>query len=334
MFDYGAAVRRGAMAAARLHVQLMTKSLMGRRGGSVDVFRAALQLQVPILFRPMRGLLGAYLPLPSPGILVTTRRPLTVQRFTAAHEIGHHRMGHQPSLDDKGILRRVLGGISGPAGSPMQEVEANAFAASFLMPQWLILWHSDKQGWSVRDLCTPRVAYQLSLRLGVSYEALTWTLQRNLLISPAEAQVLRRRPRRQLKAEALQSYQPTNYRGDVWLINEADADASIVGSRHDLLVVRGNQSEIDWSKTLAEMETQGFIVLRQEVEQNVVESSVVRRAIVAPNKMLRGQISFGVPGSIRRGDTSKRVTIHYDFEGPEENGLPRIARRCLSLWDR
>ena len=48
--------------------------------------------KITVLFRPLEGLLGAYVPTPnSAGMLVTTQRDHHVQRFTAAHELGHHR---------------------------------------------------------------------------------------------------------------------------------------------------------------------------------------------------------------------------------------------------
>jgi hypothetical protein len=38
--------------------------------------------------QPLDKLLGAYVPAEEPGILITTKRPLSIQRFTAAHELG------------------------------------------------------------------------------------------------------------------------------------------------------------------------------------------------------------------------------------------------------
>ena len=81
-----------------------------------------------LLFRPLRGLLGAYLGQPSfprAGIIVSTQRDLHVQRFTAAHELGHMVMGHEPSLDGEEI-----GLWRGESSNP-QEVEADAFASEF-----------------------------------------------------------------------------------------------------------------------------------------------------------------------------------------------------------
>jgi hypothetical protein len=144
--DYAGAVRNGSMAAARLHVEFDTKDKMKGQGGSVDAFGAALSVNLPLLLRPLKGLLGAYLPNPIPGVLVTTMRPLSIQRFTAAHEIGHFRMKHRPSLDDENILRRMtMSAVPTPADPDLQEIEADAFAVNFLMPRWLIHWHCHQQ---------------------------------------------------------------------------------------------------------------------------------------------------------------------------------------------
>jgi hypothetical protein len=163
------AVRLGSMAAARLHLQLGLKETMEAFGGNIDVFGATVAIRLPLLLRPLKGLLGAYLPEPTPGVLVTTKRPLSIQRLTAAHELGHHFLEHLPSLDDKNMLRRMAmpnaPGISGPN---MQEVQADAFAIAFLMPRWLIHWHCQRQGWSAGDLAKPLNVYQLSLRLCAS----------------------------------------------------------------------------------------------------------------------------------------------------------------------
>jgi Zn-dependent peptidase ImmA (M78 family) len=175
--NYASAVRNGSMAAARLHLQLGTRQKMTTHGGSVDVFEASFAINLPLLLRPLQGLLGAYLSHPIPGVLITTERPLSIQRITAAHEVGHFRLEHLPSLDDESILRRMaLPKAAGTAGPNMQEVEADAFALAFLMPRWLIEWHCHRQGWLAGDLAVPPNVYQLSLRLGTSYEATTWNV--------------------------------------------------------------------------------------------------------------------------------------------------------------
>src|SRR5215471_2730018 len=108
MADNRAAILKGAKAAHTLHHQLGVKESLERsRAGRVDVFGAIGKLGATLMFQKLDKLLGAYLPAEESGILITTQRPLPIQRFTAAHELGHLFMRHRPSLDDEGILRRA-----------------------------------------------------------------------------------------------------------------------------------------------------------------------------------------------------------------------------------
>lgn len=100
------AILHGTKEAARLHRDLGIRAKIEGRGGRIDVFGAILGLDLPLLFRPLKGLLGAYLPGPYPGIMVTNQRALPIQRFTGAHELGHAVMKHEGSLDDESILHR------------------------------------------------------------------------------------------------------------------------------------------------------------------------------------------------------------------------------------
>src|SRR4051794_32273899 len=237
MADYASAVRKGTLAAARLHRDLGTEARVKHAsGGGVDVFDAVARLRIPLLLRPLKGLLGAYLSDPMPGVLVTTERPLNIQRFTAAHELGHWAFKHRPSLDDETILRRSP--FAARPGYDFQEVEADAFAIAFLLPRWLIAHHCQRHGWTTTTLRRPDVVYQLSLRLGSSYEATCWTLQRYNFVTPSVARSLVAAQPRDLKAALLGDYKPPNFRGDVWLLTEQDQGAEISGSQADLFVLR------------------------------------------------------------------------------------------------
>src|SRR5881396_1366494 len=96
------AILEGTQAAQRLHAQLgIRKAVEGRGLSCVDVFDVAMRLGAVLLFRKLDGLLGAYLSESAiPGIIVSTERNLHIQRFTAAHEIGHLVMRHELSLDE------------------------------------------------------------------------------------------------------------------------------------------------------------------------------------------------------------------------------------------
>lgn len=331
---YAEAVRNGTMAAARLHVTSGTRAALEEVGGNIDVFGAAVSEHLPLLLRPLKGLLGAYLPDPIPGVLVTTQRPLAIQRFTAAHELGHFKMGHRPSLDDESILRRMAMTTVARATDPdFQEVEADAFAVAFVMPKWLIEWHCQRQGWIARDLAQPAIAYQLSLRLGTSYEAMSWTLERYRLISGAAGNALRNVQPRQLKVALLENYRPTDYRGDVWLLTERDAGTRIGGSRNDHFVLRLNEhSGGGYLWNLDQLAASGFAIIRDDREATDPEGiggPVVRHVTAGLEQPVRGLLSLSECRPWQPSAPIAEVTLNYDFTGPEEEGLSRAERRHI-----
>jgi hypothetical protein len=106
MVDARAGILKGKKEAARLHRQFGMRERIQLDGGRIDVFDTIVKCGVPLLFKPLDGLLGVFIDAPIPGVMVTTKRGLSVQRFTGAHELGHCRLGHSPSLDDDSMLRR------------------------------------------------------------------------------------------------------------------------------------------------------------------------------------------------------------------------------------
>ncbi len=86
-----------------------------------------LGLPVVLLAMPP-ALAGAYLKRRGRGFAFVngTHAPVR-QRFTLSHELGHHRLGHDSTLDDWAALRDY-------EHDPV-EVQANYFAAEFLAPR-------------------------------------------------------------------------------------------------------------------------------------------------------------------------------------------------------
>lgn len=86
-------------AAKRLHRDLDIQRRVTEGSGQVDVFQIIAELDIPLVFKPLTSALGLCLPAPLRGIMVTTRRGLHIQRFTAAHELGHVILQHRGSID-------------------------------------------------------------------------------------------------------------------------------------------------------------------------------------------------------------------------------------------
>lgn len=333
--DYADAVRRGTQFAARLHKKLNLKASMDVRGGDVDVFRVIHTLGLPLLLRPLSGLLGAYLSEPSPGILVTTQRQLSIQRFTAAHELGHHYMGHQPSLDDENVLRRMMVPDSSYSDPEFQEAEANAFAVAFMMPRWLIHWHLKRQGWSIHDIQLPECVYQLSLRVGASYEATCWTLLRQKILTRIQVRTLLETRPRFLKDILLEPYIPPDRHGNVWLLTERDADTQIDGSRNDLFVLQLKEhcgGGYLWD--LDQLRASGFGIIRdaQEVisaDEREIGGPMYRRITASPPESYLGNLQLDERRPWGTDDPLSQLTFSLDFTGPEEAGLSRAEKRSL-----
>ncbi len=333
------------MAAARLHQKLAWREGIEAHGGNVDVFGAIHQIDLPLLLRPLKGLLGAYLSEPAPGVLVTTQRPMSVQRLTAAHELGHFSMRHRPSLDDEGMLRRMsLAGLpdvpresppAAAAGGPadVQEVEADAFAVEFMMPRWLIHWHAARQGWTSVDFRQPACVYQLALRIGASYEATCWTLVRHGLITRSTAQQLLNAEPKEIKAALLTPYRPSDYRGDVWLLTERDAGTRIDGSRKDLFVLRLEEhSGGGYLWDFDRLKASGFAIVRDEVESSDADGiggPVMRRVTAVTAEPYRGRLAFDERRPWEPDEPIASIEVDVDFTGPEEEGLSRVERRSL-----
>ena len=329
--SYAGAVRAGTMAAARLHQQLALRKDIEASGGNVDVFRAIHALDLPLLLRPLQGLLGAYLNEPAPGVLVTTHRPMSIQRFTAAHELGHFSMRHLPSLDDESILRRMP--MTGEPTADFQEIEADAFAVEFMIPRWLILWHAARQGWTADEFRKPNRVYQLALRIGASYEATCWTLVRHRLITaPVARELLKTRPR-ELKAALLEEHKPKDYRGDVWLLTERDAGTRIDGSRNDLFVLRLEEhSGGGYLWDIDQLKESGFGIVRDELEaidEEGIGGPVIRWVTAEPHEPYRGRIALDERRPWEPDEPIASFKVDVDLTGPEEEGLSRAERRSL-----
>jgi Zn-dependent peptidase ImmA (M78 family) len=118
-----------------------------------------------VLLELAPGVAGAYLPR-LPLVVVNGRQPLVRQRFTLAHELGHHRMGHGAVVDAPAALTIRHGG-------DQREVAANAFAGELLLPRAAVAaWG----GRHVRDGVTLEHVVLLAHEHGVSAQAARYAL--------------------------------------------------------------------------------------------------------------------------------------------------------------
>ena len=323
------AILRGAARAAELHRELGLRERLRDGKRPVDVFDVAQRIGLLVLFRPLVGLLGAYVPTPgSDGMLITTRRNLHIQRFTAAHELGHYVLRHKAiSLDTERDIGFVARGET--ASHDPQEFEADAFASELLLPKWLLVAHARRHRWGTSDLTRPEVAYQLSLRLGVSYAATCWALAQNDLIRRTTAQQLVATAPKASKQRALPDIVPENWYPDVWELSEHDRGVHVLGNPDDFLVLALRErvaSGYTWDTEA--MTSAGLTVERDERDTrhpDAMGGAVTRRLIV------KGPAQGRVHLEERRAwepQQSSLNTFELDLAliGAEPEGLPRAAR--------
>jgi len=321
------AILSGASRAAELHTELGLRKRLAAGDRPVDVMDVIRELGLTLLFRPLNSLLGAYLPgAGAPGVLITTQRDLHVQRFTAAHELGHYALQHMAaSLDtDVGYVGR-----GDPANYDNQELEADSFAAEFLLPKWLIVAHAKRHKWGKSDLKNPDTVYQLSLRLGASYSATCWALLSNQLVDRATVNALVEIPPKACKQRALPDFTPESWRRDVWLLSERDRGLHLLGNPDDLLVLMLEEhvsSGFMWD--VAPITSVGLQIEkdnRQDLAEGSIGSPVTRRVIA--RGAARGHMRLE-----ERRPWSKNDDAHSIFEidlamiGSQPEGLPS--------WDR
>jgi Zn-dependent peptidase ImmA (M78 family)/predicted secreted protein len=184
-------------------------------GEAIDVFRAIERQRVWLLFEPLDRLYGMFRREgDAAGIVLHSGHPLSVQRFTAAHELGHHALGHQFSRDSTSEL---FGG-----DAALQEIEAQAFAAEFLMPLSLVNRAQDRLGLDRTPAqLTPIEAYQLSLEMGSSYTATVNQLVQLNKITDTQRTELEAWKPMDLKIELGNGTRPAHARADVWDVTAA-----------------------------------------------------------------------------------------------------------------
>ena len=210
MATFLTAIREGARAAQREHGKLQT--LLDR---PIEVFDVIAQEGIWLMFQPMQKLFGAYQRSgTAAGILINANHPLSVQRYTAAHEYGHHVLGHEVHCDLRADIEN--------SGRSLEEVAAQSFAADFLMPLQLVNLTLRHLGLPIKTpSLTARDVYRIALELGASYAATVNQLVALRKLGSAMARQLRKQRPVEIKRELLGG--PLDeVRADVWLVEQSE----------------------------------------------------------------------------------------------------------------
>jgi len=317
--------------AFELHKKMKSMEFVESKGSGIDVFGTIQNLSIPLLFQPLDKLLGAYLPPPYDGMVVTSERNLAIQRFTASHELGHRILKHQISLDDESILDRS------PFGREvynLDELAADAFTAGFLIPEWVFEIHAERQDWDSDSLIDPRIVYQLSLRIGASYRATCRQLYQYKLIDRATLQMLIDTPPKKIKQSILDGVNLPNWHPNVWLLTRRDEGMLLQGGPDDVFLLRLKEnSGGGYLWDIDDLRDSGFVTLADENEVPNWDEEIggCTERIIATTL----ETDDGLAGNIRLKqfrpwDISSVIeTFELNYELLRESGLSLAARRAL-----
>ena len=302
----------------------------GNRRTSFDIVGAVTGMDIPLMYRPLDSLLGTVVAVGrTPGIMITTKRNLHVQRFTLAHELGHIQLGHQFSLD-----REIeVMGRNASTSRPDDEVAADTFASELLGSKQLVLASAKRHGWNKQKLRQPSNIYQLSLRLGISYQATCWALVTSRILTNAEARRLQDRPVKEQKRSLADQDLITNPWADVWALTSADADTFLEAGPNDLFAVHvRDHASAGYLWQLVDTGSSAEVVGERETNSDHAYGEHSPRVIY---------IRFSNPGThhlvfehIRPWSraTLSRIEIDIDGYGKELGGLSRRTKhRALAL---
>ena len=290
---------------------------------SFDIVGVVMDLGIPLLFRPLSNLLGAVVAFDGGvrGIMVTTQRDLHVQRFTLAHELGHVLLGHTFSFDET----IDLAGRNASRSRPTEEVAADTFAAELLGPRTLLLDAAKRHKWNRQALREPDNIYQLSLRLGISFQATCWALVTANVLDRAEARKIKDSAVAELKRSLAQNVRISDSWANVWALNKADTGTFLEAGPNDLFAVHvQDNATAGYLWRLVDAGEHGEVVDEQET------SSAELRYGENSSRVI--YLRFSAPGVHRvtfehvrpwSGSGLETIEVDIDGHGKELEGLSR-----------
>jgi len=278
----------------------------------IDVFDAIGQLGAWLTFVRLKNLLGTYIPEGTGGVMITTERQPPVQRYTAAHEIGHLVLDHHLSLDgEDNVLRpSVL----------ERERLAQLFASYFIMPPPLVYATATRYGIQRGREVEATQAYLASRDMRVSYEAALRQLSELSLITHAQRESLLAVAPLDIKRALGHGVRPVNGYADVWPVDERSNGIHLDVMVDDEVVV-----------ALPENPTTGFRWLDES--DLAATRRQVRRDPPAPfgTQLANPSPASGVPSAVEPSvDGAESAAPLAD--GAEDSPLQRVSDQYAPGW--
>ncbi|WP_321881762.1 ImmA/IrrE family metallo-endopeptidase [Burkholderia cepacia] len=283
----------------------------------IDAEYIASASNVVVMYRKLELLLGGFLlEDDTPGIIVNWDRPRGLVHMTCAHELGHFALGHESTSDTT---------VDVSKNAALVERTANQFAYALLAPSWLVAQTMRRQGWGRNSLRNPAIVYQMSLRLGMSYKAMVWSLNRLGHLSVSDALEIVDVQPIALKRDILGGAAPNNPRSDVWMLTDADRDRILEPGLGDQIVFDlPNHVGSGHLWSIDNAHSEGFLL-----------KPFVRDARLVPPRRGAG-ISVGGDGSTLRYELTSSLNLPSLGEGDDNEVVPTLGarKRTISLNER
>lgn len=283
----------------------------------IDAEHIAAASDVVVMYRKFELLLGGFLEEDGrPGIIVNWDRPRGLVHMTCAHELGHFSLGHESTSDTT---------VDVSKNAALAERAANQFAYALLAPSWLVVQTMRRHRWAPSHLRVPANVYQMSLRLGMSYKAMVWSLNRLGHLSVSEALQIVDAQSIGLKRDVLGGTAPNNSRSDVWMLTDADRDRVLEPGLSDQLVFDlPNHASSGRLWSIDEARSEGFML-----------KPFVRDARNGPSSR-PADIVVGGDGSTLRYELTTSLKLPTAAEADEGEAVESLAprQRAISLSER
>ncbi|CAJ4652697.1 Domain of uncharacterised function (DUF955) [Burkholderia pseudomallei] len=283
----------------------------------IDAEHIASASDVVVMYRKLELLLGGFLLEDgTPGIIVNWDRPRGLVHMTCAHELGHFVLGHESTSDTT---------VDVSKNAALVERTANQFAYALLAPSWLVAQTMRRQRWGRNSLRNPSIVYQMSLRLGMSYKAMVWSLNRLGHLTVSEALGIVDVQPITIKRDILGGAALNNSRSDVWMLTDADRDRVLEPGLGDQMVFDlPNHAGSGHLWSVDEARSEGFLL-----------KPFVRDARRVPPRRDSG-IAVGGDGSTLRYELTSPPNLLAAGDGNDSEVVPTLEprRRTISLNER
>lgn len=299
-----------ALRVARLASEVLqnsqTRSRLDDGYTRVDPIGIAEAEGIDVIVRPLDKLLGAFLREDSVGILLNSQRPTGMFHMTCAHELGHFFLNHGSTADEQLDYR---------SGANDLELEADQFAYSLMAPHALIVRILKAHGWNWASLRNPAILYQLSLRMGLSYAAMVWSLARLDKLDAASAKTLAKVPPADLKRALVPQGTVLETNQDVWSVGPSDKDAILEPRPNDHIVMElPSHAAAGYLWSVTEAQHEGYKLRPVLIDGRDQEKHDSRDVMVGGAPVMRYELDF--PHEEGDGLASAPVTLAFEEVQP------------------